>query len=58
MMRTDLKLAGTLALVLALVFIGLRFKLTDIAEPSFKLLQSLDARLRSAPRFAKGPAAA
>jgi type VI secretion system protein ImpK len=37
-------IASLSALVLALVFMGLRFKLGDQAEPTFKALQALDAK--------------
>lgn len=37
-------IASVTALLLALLFIGLRFKLSDLAQPSFAALQSLDAK--------------
>ncbi|MGL6111653.1 MAG: DotU family type VI secretion system protein [Rubrivivax sp.] len=47
------------ALVLGLVFMALRFKLGDVAEPSFNTLQALDAKAATvaAPPPPKPPAA-
>ena len=53
-------IASVAALVLALVFIGLRFKLGDSAEPVFMALQALDAKAATVappppPPAAKAP---
>ncbi len=52
--------ASLLALVLALILMGLRFKLSDNAEPAFTLLAGLDAKAASVSTTAppKPPAAA
>ncbi|KQP35428.1 DotU family type VI secretion system protein [Pseudorhodoferax sp. Leaf274] len=56
-------IASVAALLLTLVFIGLRFQLADLAQPSFAVLQSLDAKAAqvaapSAPPPPPPPAAA
>jgi type VI secretion system protein ImpK len=48
-------IAAVTALVLALVFVGLRFSLSDLAQPAFSTLQALDAKAAQVAAAAPPP---